>query len=356
VRLNHEEGPGRRDQQQAVWSGRDADMLCLGVWTEKRARLGEDAEPTLLHHRSTGEGLLGVYDGLGGSGARQAGATDGGRQVTNAFVASRLAHLAVQDWFLDGRRDGVRLDERLREVFEGARRPGGPKLRGTLTRELPTTIALIEYGGRKRHSVDVTARWAGDSRCYLLTSADGMRQLSRDDSELDDALETLVADQPMTNLVSAGARFQVNELVLPAVRLPCVLLCATDGFFNYVATPALFEYQLLNQLGPAKNMQHWGELLAAWVRTVASDDATLALVALGFGDFQKMRLHFADRWQHLDHDHWRPMAGLRDADPGEEQHRTALQAARRASWDRYRDRYVELMPARGSANGDRGDS
>src|SRR4051794_25131780 len=71
MRLKREDTSGG-----AVWWSEDQDVQMLGVWTEKRTGLGEDAEPTMLHHFPSGRGMIGVYDGLGGSGARHAGTTE----------------------------------------------------------------------------------------------------------------------------------------------------------------------------------------------------------------------------------------------------------------------------------------
>ena len=55
----------------AVWHLARRDLIALAVWSEKRQGLGEDAEPTFLHHLPTRRGVLAVYDGLGGAGARR---------------------------------------------------------------------------------------------------------------------------------------------------------------------------------------------------------------------------------------------------------------------------------------------
>jgi serine/threonine protein phosphatase PrpC len=349
VRLDHGE-QAVPDRQQAVWAGGDdtQHVRNLGVWTEKRAGLGEDAEPTLLHRWSTAEGLIGVYDGMGGSGARLLGRSTDDRPISSAFVASRLAHLTVQEWFVAGRRHGQPLDERLREVFDGARPPGALKLRGTITKQLPTTMALIEYApGPQPGSTRVTARWAGDSRCYLLTPGAGLRQLSRDDSVVDDPLETLMADQPLTNHLAAGLPFRVHDQVLPSIDVPCLLLCATDGFFGYVASPAIFEYQLLSKLERATGLEQWGELLADWRRATSADDATLALVALGFSDFEHLKASFRNRLDHLYHEHWTPLQQLENAVLDEDERRHAVREYRRSSWAGYQAAYLELTPERG---------
>jgi serine/threonine protein phosphatase PrpC len=349
MRLKREDTSGG-----AVWWSEDQDVQMLGVWTEKRTGLGEDAEPTMLHHFPSGRGMIGVYDGLGGSGARHAGTTEDGRTLSNAFVASRLAFLTVQDWFTTSAPQPESLEDRLRGVFDGARQSGaGPKLRGTLTRELPTTAAVIEYdAGAKRRSMRVHARWAGDSRCYLLRPATGLQQLSRDDSAIDDALQTLVADQPMTNLLCAGQPFTLHSSVHEDIGARSILLCATDGFFNYVKTPALFEHALLDKLTKARDLAHWGSLLADWVQSVAADDATLALFAYGFRNFGDMQRRFRDRLIFLWDDHALPMevSDLGDHAQSEEEQRAALTRRRSASWDRYRPSYSALIPDRSPAS------
>jgi serine/threonine protein phosphatase PrpC len=341
-----EPGP---DSQQAVWAG--GNSLCnvqlLGVWTEKRLGLGEDAEPTLLLQPSTAKGLVGVYDGMGGAGARQLGRSADDRPISSAFAASRLAHLAVQDWFTEPRHAGRRLDVWLREVFDDARPGGGRMLRGTIAKQLPTTIALIDFAPRSASSgVRFTARWAGDSRCYLLTPDEGLRQLSRDDSTIDDPLETLMADQPLTNHLAAGRPFRINEQAVDRPSARCLLLCATDGFFGYVASPAMFEYQLLRTLGEATSLQDWGRRLASWRRRTSGDDATLALAALGFGEFGELRDAFQPRLHQLGAEHAEPLERLESADLDDAERRRRLEEFRRSSWAKYRDTYAQLMPGR----------
>ncbi len=324
----------------AIWHHDDKHLTALAVWSEKRPGLGEDAEPTLLHHVASRAGILGVYDGLGGAGARSAGRTVDGRQVSNAFVASRLAHLTVQSWFanqVSADPSGQTLREQLGQVLAAARSPVPNKLAGTLRRDLPTTVALIQYRVR-RTQVELVVRWAGDSRCLLLTPHSGLQQLSRDDVEGQDALEQIVTDQPMTNLASATGDFEIHERQL-TIELPCVLVCATDGFFGYVATPAHFEYVLLDSLreagGETGGVQHWAGHLLDRVRSYTADDASLALAAFGFGSFRRLRDAFRERWQELDAQHWKPLQNLPD--------REALVEARLESWWRYRDHYTQFL-------------
>jgi serine/threonine protein phosphatase PrpC len=328
----------------AVWSQRDPrSVSAVSVWSERRPGLGEDAEPTFMHDFASGRGLLGVYDGLGGAGAHQVGTTGDGRNLNHAFVASRLASLTAQRWFVDrvrnvdfgdGRND---LRDRFADVLRQARPPGRLKLAGTLRRDLPTTVALLEYHAT-RAGIDVAAYWAGDSRCYVLTPEDGLQQLSQDDSEVRDPLELLIADQPMTNVVCASAAFDIHEERIDRIKRPCVLVCATDGCFGYVATPALFEYEILNQLMVATDENQFGHGLVHRIAEYTSDDASLALVALGFRSFNALRHEFAKRHEELRDKHLTPIDNVRSRDE--------LVEERRRSWELYRKKYMFHIDAR----------
>lgn len=327
---------GRRNRQAVV---------NLAVLTQAKPGLGEDAEPTVLYCVPEQRGLIGVYDGLGGAGARPAGRTGDARVLSNAFVASRLAHLTVQQWFIEQVRgvDGAARDlhSRLTEVLGDARR-GRAKLGGTLRRDLPTTIALIEHH-RVGKRLRVTARWAGDSRCYVFDRDHGLQQLSLDDSDIDDALQILIADQPMTNVVSASGDFRIHERSIE-VDPPCVLVCATDGFFNYVGSPALFEYHLWDCLLPSAGrsdpdgLREWGRLLADRVRSYAADDASLALTALGYKGLNPLRRDIRRRHEQLRSEHYALLEGL---DPDRDRERFVQ--AREESWRRYRPDYTRYL-------------
>ncbi|HZN74160.1 MAG TPA: hypothetical protein VFC00_21030 [Micromonosporaceae bacterium] len=321
----------------ATWHHQSRQLTAVAVWSERRPGLGEDAEPTFMYHDASRHGLLGVYDGLGGAGARHAGPAYDGRQLTHAFVASRLAYLTVQSWFAD-RVDHPEGTGSLRNRLAGARSPGRsrPKVVGTLPRAFPTTVALMEYR-LADDGVDVTAYWAGDSRCYLMTPAVGLQQVSVDDTSVRDPL---IADQPMTNLASATGDFTINEYPLSRIPLPCVLVCATDGFFGYVETPALFEYVLLDELRNSHGSGHWARRLASRVVSYTGGDASLVLLALGFGSFQRLRDSLSERHAELYEQHYAPLRGATTRDQ--------LVERRRQSWERYRRPYMHYVDRYGT--------
>lgn len=319
-----------------LWQHVDADLTAVSIWTERVTGRGEDADPLLLFHRPDLAGMLAVFDGVGGAGRSPAGTTVSGEPRTQAWVAARRARAIAEEWFIHngpfGDPDALR-DAFANRLGEGTATRG--RIRGTIHREFPSTVAAIRF---VVHPAEVhwNVLWAGDSRCYVAEPDIGLQQLSRDDVAGSDILEMLVQDPPMTNMVCVGRTFRVNAKRGRA-RLPCVLLCATDGVFGYVTTPALFELMLWETLESAQDTRHWAALLADRISSVTKDDASLVLVALGFGGLDVLRASFRARLRLLREEHGEPMAAIAPDD------RAALVTAREHSWQAYRGNYERRM-------------
>ncbi|MGW7532202.1 serine/threonine protein phosphatase [Amycolatopsis sp. NPDC054798] len=330
--------PGARGTAR-LWQHTEEALAAIAVWTERIAGKGEDADPLVLLHRPTRSGLLAVFDGVGGAGRAPAGQTPSGQLRTQAWLASRRARALVEEWFVDTTAGvaphvlATHLAHRLGTGVLPQRR-----IRGKLQRELPTTFAglLFELAGGQ---VTWQVMWAGDSRCYVAEPRGGLQQLSLDDTEPGDALELLLQDPPMTNLVQASGPFQIHGS-LGAAGLPCLLITATDGFFGYVGTPAEFEYALWETLLSAQDAMHWSVLLTEKVQSYTQDDASIAIVALGFEDFPAVRASFRARFDRLREEHAEPMR--RATASG----RTALVETRKRSWLAYREHYERRLPPR----------
>lgn len=319
----------------------EARLLTLSVWTERVPGQGEDAEPLLMYHRPSREGLLAVFDGLGGSGSATAWYDPEGRARSGAWTASRLARLGTESWFASLRTPGAAGASNAPSLTEDLRRLLGSftsevprsKVMGSMRRHLPTTIGALRYASDDRGFV-CEALWAGDSRAYVLTPDAGLRAMTRDHTDETDALAQLVQDPQMTNVVCADRDFRVQSHVR-GIAGPCVLLCATDGFFGYVQTPGDFEHVLLSTLVRAGNLADWARRLAETVTSYTGDDASLALVALGYQDFHQVQEHLVPRFSRLDG--W--AAGM--PDPRDD---VAMRRWRAESWDHYRPVYEAWMP------------
>lgn len=323
-------GPAR------LWHHVEPDFSAAAIWTERTSGRGEDADPLLVLHRPTGSGLIGVFDGVGGAGRAVAGRTPQGVERTQAWIASRRVRGLVEEWFTSERlavsADALAAHVAARLGKDVSRRG---RMRGSIHRELPTTFAGLTFDF-DHSGLRWEALWAGDSRCYLIEPGPGLQQLSRDDCDLDDALGQLLQDPPMTNLICANRPFTINSCPGSA-ETPCVLLCATDGFFGYVDTPARFEFILLETLLSAQDCMHWAGLLAERVSSYTGDDASLALAAFGFAGFDALRASFRERLEYLRNAHALPMDQVPPAN------RHALTTAREASWHAYRGGYERRL-------------
>ncbi|MGW3042744.1 PP2C family protein-serine/threonine phosphatase [Kitasatospora sp. NPDC001159] len=310
----------------------------LSVWTERTAGAGEDADPLVLHHVASRTGLVAVFDGAGGAGSASSWTNGRGLARSGAWTGSRVARLAVELWFRDcvehRRAPEVRaLEHRLREALDAARPEVRSKVVGTMRRQLPTTMASIWYR-IEGACVTVNSLWAGDSRAYVLTPGEGLQTLTRDHTDETDALVQLTQDPPMTNMVCADRPFTVESHGVDLI-VPGVLLCATDGFFGYLWTPGDFEHVLLESLQRSSDEADWADRLSRKVQKYTADDASLALVAIGFCDFRELRDAFTDRYR-------RSCERYRGSPDGSDE--DALRHWREQDWLAYRTEYERCMP------------
>lgn len=348
-------GPFANGGNGAIWASihPEVKLLRLALWMERRDHRGEDAPPSLAHGKTFRTGMLGVYDGTGGSGAGLV-TTDEGKTHTGAWLASRAVRSAAEDWFateLSQQRgigtfsDNMRAALHQRLMGEMQQVTGSSRFAGTLQRDLPTTMATLAYRVNQDGSINTAAMWAGDSRVYLLTPDRGLQQITTDDNAAPDALSSLVDDPPMSNVIGANGEFVIN-LCLRPFATPAVLLCATDGCFGYVATPAHFEVLMLRSLAQAETPAAWMEELLTAIATTTNDDASLAAVAVGFEDFDDLKGAFTPRLADLERDHWEPFTAIDANDLNQ------LAGFRLQSWQQYRSTYEELMRSSGEPLGE----
>jgi serine/threonine protein phosphatase PrpC len=312
---------------------------------------GEDADPTYLTHPDGGR-LLAVYDGMGGAGARVLVHSDG-RAYSEAYFASRRVRTAVEEWFLGSpgtyEVDGVDdLQAAIHHSVDSLRRQL-PVLRssvsGSMGRALPTTLAALVVGPHQTHGRPrpLTAIWAGDSRAFVLTAANGLQQLTTDHVRDGDVMSQLVNDAPLNNVISASHRFELACQVLD-VPDPFIAVCATDGVFGYVRTPGEVEHLLLDSLILADSPESWARRLARQVGRITGDDASLVAAAIGFDSFDELRTSLVDRAVTVAHDQHDPFAGVAPGSP-------QFQELRDATWQRYRAGYEARMPPRSRGAG-----
>jgi hypothetical protein len=281
--------------------------LTLEVNIEKVADCGEDAEP-LVRIGQSGAAWVGVFDGVGGAGKRRYPVKEG--EWTGARVASRTARHAVVGWigshgqYLRPEESGgvlFEVDGLVRQALkqvEGRFPDSGPVITGTAIRSLPTTVALGLVESVDAQTGRVRVFWAGDSRVYLLSPVQGLVPLTTDHVVEPDP-DSRTSDSPMTNMASAGSPFYIEERSYKG-PFPVIAFAATDGCFEYFRSPVLFERMMLATMAAAPSMDEWSHALCAALDSVASDDCTMGLAAIGWADFDAVKTAFRKRLAYLE--------------------------------------------------------
>lgn len=283
----------------------------------------QDCTPLFLND-SVGDFLVAVMDGMGGSGSSPITLPGLGERRPNAYFASRLVWLALVEFFSgpgSGPEDGEAVSPigppRLPSAVAGPGRladfsrrlapylhdrlarhyaacaaqglVGRRTIRGTLIRDLPTTLSMALAGRLPDGSYAVETFNCGDSRVYVMELADrgGLAWLTQDDVGEDaDAMTLLREDLPMSSVVSASAIAGVKHRSFP-IETPFLLFACSDGFHHYVGSPLDLEARLLSAMrvatasDPDARLERFGRALLEIVEASVQDDVTIALRFVG---------------------------------------------------------------------------
>lgn len=259
-------------------------------WSEKIPGRGEDARPVVLSSGG-GESFIAVADGLGGAGAAEVGRRPDGLPITSAQVGSNAVMEAVAGFAARG----VSIDQMTPDAIRNAIRAKFDEKRavyqeaafgGSLVRHFPTTFASAAITRSNGQGVELRVMWVGDSRAYVLYPEQGLSVLTRDHVESDaDDFELAHVDPKMNNVIEDRAEFRIDSRKHRITRA-CYVIVATDGVFGYLPTPRFLELSILqSRFGRLVNGQHAVPATSGLIRTVrtyAKDDASYALLAVGF--------------------------------------------------------------------------
>lgn len=270
-----------------------------------RDMIPEHGEDSYCYSFCDTAGMLGVFDGCGGAGARKHDFYSG---RTEAYIASRLCAGAFYDSFRAIFPCSLPASQVASEVFaptsvqrlvayEPPKDETGFEIKGSMVRTLPTTAAAALVQLEEDGSVLVSSIWAGDSRVFLLDS-NGLAQLSVDDTSVPDPMENIYEDGILKNVFCSDRRVKLHCKTI-RIHPPFVVLSATDGCFGYVSTPMEFEGILLNTLLDANSPAAWEEKLTDLIGCSAGDDHTLCLASFGYSDFPSLQKSFAKRYAYI---------------------------------------------------------
>lgn len=278
----------------------DDRLLFTAFNQEKKYQLGEDADPLSVIKEDIG--FVGVFDGMGGSGATEHTLSDNSKH-TSAYLASRLVCKSVMKYIKENPQpdiEPIHLQQYVKDqldkyAVENNIKPTG--LRSPIIRILPTTLSFIAYK-QEHDNIDIYSYWCGDSRNYLLTK-DGLRQISTDDlKSKQDPLENLRNDDALSNCICQDRDFTINKLHIDNQQIPIILLSATDGCFGYLSSPMHFENLLLETLIQSEDIEQWKMHIIEALKPISGDDFSMSIVMLGL-TFEKWKSCLGSRLKSL---------------------------------------------------------
>lgn len=304
-----------------------------------RDKIPGKGEDSFCYSFCDSAGMLGVFDGCGGAGARTHAYYSG---KTEAYMASRLCAGAFYDLFRMHYPEQQDTAAFVRDVlqpgtleqlsrFQPPKVPGTIQIRGSMVRTLPSTAAAVIVQAQDDGSVKVVAIWAGDSRVYILDGR-GLAQLTVDDATVTDPMLNIYEDGILKNIFCSDRAMHLNyrEVV---VKPPFMVLAASDGCYGYVTTPMEFEGLLLRTLLASKNVAHWEQILADAIGSFAGDDHAMCLAAFGYEGFDELKYSFNERTMHLWNTYIQPVENL----PAEQRE------PRFALWEMYKHDYLRYL-------------
>ena len=324
---------------------------------------GEDANPVMIWQAP--RGVLAVFDGMGGAGSTVYQRR--GKSYSGAYIASRVAAAEVGRCFSPsfplptfpladsdvGELRQLLSDALKREAAQLELDVEPSRIKSKLIKRLPTTMSALLV---EQQSKDVICQslWAGDSRCYALSAAAGLQQLTTDDLKSGgDALDNLKNDSPMSNCLNADEDFQLHSNV-QTLPLPIVVLSVTDGCFGYLFSPAHFEFLLIDSLMLSKDATHWQDTIISRLQKMAGDDCSLCLLALGWSTYEALQSAFSKRHQMLKASYIEPLnvlsieisqdvATLRQIETRKNEAEKRREELRQQLWSRYKETHDGLL-------------
>ncbi len=328
----------------------------LKFMIEKREGHGEDSAPLSIVKENFC--AVGVFDGMGGAGAAIC-KSEFGDEHTKAYVASRIILEAINNYMENAKdvrdinSDGIKSTAHGRLEQEKSNYPTKASgLRSKLVRDYPTTLAITTALQNEDGTHTVNSYWAGDSRNYLWT-AEGFYQISKDDLDTElDPLENLRNDGALSNCICADRKFEINNKTI-TLEGKFVILSATDGCFNYFATPMHFNDVLVTGLKLSDNIEEWECFCKSEITDVTGDDVSLSLIAVGFEDFKDLKESLSNSSVVKIEEIKKVQNELKSLSKQIEDNKAALEHLIQEGWDEYKTSYMKFLNQEESEAGER---
>lgn len=289
-----------------------SDILRINV--PKKVDKGEDSDP-LLCKKNDVFYAVGVFDGMGGSGATEYKTNNGTH--TGAYIASRRVMMTCLDYLRKlevNEVDVEALTTCIKENLDNCIRdydikPSG--LRSAIIRMLPTTLA-ITTAKKDNGNLCVKSYWCGDSRNYILTTK-GLLQVSTDHlTKAQDPLENLRNDESLSNCICQDKSFTIESRNCGVFTEPIVILSATDGCFGYLKSPMHFEYMLLKTMQESANIEEWKRSIEEWLKPISGDDFSMGIMTID-SNFVYWKSATQSRLEYIEEAFIKPIGSMEDA-------------------------------------------
>lgn len=268
-------------------------------------KIMDKGEDSYVYNFNKNAGLIGVFDGCGGSGGRR---YEEFGNKTGAYLASRVVSEKLNNWFncwsegeiLVFKQESFaeeikkEIDNGLQEYICNVKRKN--TLKGSIQKDFPTTVAMCVFRYNSLQSqICVNVLWSGDSRAYWLDDK-GLHQLTKDDVEGEDAMSNIYSDGVLTNVISASEPYVLREYSIQSLGKG-IAFVSSDGCFGYLPSPMHFEYLILNSMLKADTLEEWEEELRSNIVEYTGDDATMCGVLLNFETFTEVKNYYKNRQQ-----------------------------------------------------------
>ena len=255
---------------------------------------GEDADPYINVDSGKNWGVIGVFDGMGGAGARKYKHEQTQEEHSSAYWASRYVREAINT-MMEQRPIGTHpidyMEERIHQVIvdklqnEISNFPNASSIMSKMIRKLPTTMALATYFIQDG-LITINCYWVGDSRIYYFDK-NSIKFLTIDDANApdNDPFSPDNMDLAMNNAICQDREFYINKstIEMPFDKSnPVLLMAATDGCFGYFKNPIEFELMLRDQLNKSDEWGQWSDGVKEAIRLNGHhDDFSMTMVAIG---------------------------------------------------------------------------
>ena len=128
------------------------------------------------------------------------------------------------------------------------------------------------------------------------------------------------------------------------------MLSATDGCFNYFATPMHFHEVPLTGLKLSEDVSDWENFCKEEMSAVTGDDVSLSLLAIGFNDFNELKSSFAQSEVKCINEINNAQNNIKALSKDLEEAKTFLENLIQAEWKEYKTSYLKYLNPEDTTN------